>query len=106
MKKILISFALVALALTAAAQEDPIVMRINGVPVPRSEFEYNYNKNNSEGVIDKKSVEEYADLFVNYKLKVQAALDPLKLSERVPSVSRPADTSAPRARRCKGERGS
>ena len=64
MKKILISFALVALALTTAAQEDPIVMRINGVPVPRSEFEYNYNKNNSEGVIDKKSVEEYADLFV------------------------------------------
>ena len=64
-----------ALALTAAAQDDPIVMRINGVPVTRSEFEYNYNKNNSAGVIDKKSVEEYADLFVNYKLKVQAALD-------------------------------
>lgn len=41
----------------------------------RSEFEYSYNKNNSEGVIDKKSVEEYVDLFVNYKLKVQAALD-------------------------------
>ena len=61
--------------MTAAAQEDPIVMRINGVPVTRSEFEYNYNKNNSEGVIDKKNVEEYADLFVNYKLKVQAALD-------------------------------
>ena len=75
MNKILISFAMAAVALTAAAQEDPIVMRINGVPVPRSEFEYNYNKNNSEGVIDKKSVEEYADLFVNYKLKVQAALD-------------------------------
>ena len=75
MNKILISFAMAALALTAAAQEDPIVMRINGIPVPRSEFEYNYNKNNSEGVIDKKSVEEYADLFVNYKLKVQAALD-------------------------------
>ncbi|MBQ6191511.1 MAG: peptidylprolyl isomerase [Bacteroidaceae bacterium] len=75
MKKILVSFALAALAMTAAAQEDPIVMRINGVPVTRSEFEYNYNKNNSEGVIDKKNVEEYADLFVNYKLKVQAALD-------------------------------
>ena len=75
MKKILISFALAALAMTTAAQEDPIVMRINGVPVARSEFEYNYNKNNSEGVIDKKNVEEYAELFVNYKLKVQAALD-------------------------------
>ena len=75
MKKIFLSIALAAIAMTAAAQEDPIVMRINGVPVTRSEFEYNYNKNNSEGVIDKKNVEEYADLFVNYKLKVQAALD-------------------------------
>lgn len=75
MKRIFISFALAALAMTAAAQDDPIVMRINGVPVTRSEFEYNYNKNNSEGVIDKKNVEEYAELFVNYKLKVQAALD-------------------------------
>lgn len=75
MKKIFISFALAALAMTATAQDDPIVMRINGVPVTRSEFEYNYNKNNSEGVIDKKNVEEYAELFVNYKLKVQAALD-------------------------------
>ena len=75
MKKIFISFALAAVALTAAAQEDPIVMRINGQPVTRSEFEYNYNKNNSEGVIDKKDVKEYVELFVNYKLKVQAALD-------------------------------
>ena len=50
-------------------------MRINGKPVPRSEFEYNYNKNNTDGVIDKKSVEEYADLFINYKLKVEAAID-------------------------------
>ena len=73
MKKIFLSFALAVIALTAAAQDDPIVMRINGVPVTRSEFEYNYNKNNSEGVIDKKNIEEYAELFVNYKLKVQAA---------------------------------
>ena len=50
-------------------------MKINGTPVLRSEFEYSYNKNNSEGVIDKKTVEDYVDLFVNYKLKVVAALD-------------------------------
>ena len=73
MKKIFAGIALAVVALTAAAQEDPIVMRIGGVPVTRSEFEYNYNKNNSEGVIDKKNVEEYAELFVNYKLKVAAA---------------------------------
>ncbi|MBQ7422758.1 MAG: peptidylprolyl isomerase [Prevotella sp.] len=57
------------------AQNDPTIMTINGQPVGRSEFEYSYNKNNAEGVIDKKSVDEYVDLFINYKLKVQAALD-------------------------------
>jgi peptidyl-prolyl cis-trans isomerase SurA len=55
--------------------DDPIIMIVNGQPVPRSEFEYSFNKNNSEGVIDKKSVEEYVDLFIDYKLKVFAALD-------------------------------
>jgi len=59
----------------AVAQDDPVVMTVNGKDVLRSEFEYSYNKNNSEGVIDKKTVEEYVDLFVNYKLKVAAALD-------------------------------
>ncbi len=59
--------------LSFAQEEDPIVMRINGQPVPRSEFEYNYNKNNNDNVVDKKSVSEYVDLFVNYKLKVIAA---------------------------------
>ena len=56
-------------------QDDPVIMTVNGEPVLRSEFEYSYNKNNSEGVIDKKNVGEYVDLFVNYKLKVCAALD-------------------------------
>lgn len=54
---------------------DPVIITINGKDVPRSEFEYSFNKNNSEGVIDKKSIEEYVELFINYKLKVQAAID-------------------------------
>ena len=62
-------------ALIAQPKSDPVIMTVAGVDVPRSEFEYSYNKNNTEGVIDKKSVEEYVDLFINYKLKVQAALD-------------------------------
>ncbi|EFL45907.1 hypothetical protein HMPREF9296_2353 [Prevotella disiens FB035-09AN] len=37
-----------------AQQVDPVIMTVNGQPVSRSEFEYSYNKNNSEGVIDKK----------------------------------------------------
>jgi peptidyl-prolyl cis-trans isomerase SurA len=58
-----------------APTDDPVIMTVNGEPVLRSEFEYSYNKNNSEGVIDKKTVEEYVELFINYKLKVAAALD-------------------------------
>lgn len=66
--------ALLVAATTASAQTaDPTIMTINGKAVPRSEFEYSYNKNNSETVVDKKSVDEYIDLFVNYKLKVMAA---------------------------------
>ena len=75
MKRILFLIISFGLVFSAFAQDDPIVMHVNGQPVPRSEFEYNYNKNNSEGVLDKKNVEEYAQLFVNYKLKVLAALD-------------------------------
>ena len=64
-----------SMAASAQKADDPVVMTVAGVDVPRSEFEYSYNKNNTDGVIDKKTVEEYVDLFVNYKLKVQAALD-------------------------------
>ena len=58
-----------------AAHDDPTVMTINGKDVARSEFEYSFNKNNQEGTIDKVSLQEYVDLFINYKLKVEAALD-------------------------------
>ena len=72
----LLSIALYFSSVALQAQNaDPIVMRINGKDVTRSEFEYNFNKNNTDGVIDKKNVDEYVELFVNYKLKVEAALD-------------------------------
>ncbi len=77
MKKIacLLSLILYFLSTPVFAQDDVIVMRINGKDVYRSEFEYNYNKNNTDGVIDKKTIAEYTDLFINYKLKVEEALD-------------------------------
>ena len=66
--------AMLIVASSAGAQTaDPVVMTLNGNPVLRSEFEYSYNKNNSETVVDKKSVADYVPLFVNYKLKVLAA---------------------------------
>jgi len=75
MRKVVLFLALISSIMAFGQASDPVIMTINGVPVPRSEFEYSYNKNNGADVIDKKSVDEYVDLFINYKLKVAAALD-------------------------------
>lgn len=76
MNRILLSACLSACALVAQAQQaDPIVMRVGSHNVTRSEFEYNFNKNNSEDVVDSKALEEYVPMFIDYRLKVQAALD-------------------------------
>ena len=66
MKKLLISLiALVQCVVVFPQQKsDPVIMTINGQPVLRSEFEYSFNKNNDDDVIDKKTVSEYADLFI------------------------------------------
>lgn len=74
MKKITFLVASLMMGLSAVAQTgDPVVMKINGKNITRSEFEYSFNKNNSDGVLDKKTVEEYVPLFVDFKLKVAEA---------------------------------
>lgn len=68
--------ALFALALSATAQtaSDPVLMTINGKTVTKAEFEYSFHKNgNVDGAVEKKTVEEYLPMFINYKLKVAAA---------------------------------
>jgi peptidyl-prolyl cis-trans isomerase SurA len=75
MKKILLlalCIANCALCININAQ-DEVLMTINGEPVTKAEFEYIYNKNNSDNAIDKKTLDEYVDLFVNFKLKVAEA---------------------------------
>ena len=61
-----------ALCINLKAQ-DEVLMTINGEPITKSEFEYIYNKNNSDNAIDKKTLDEYVELFVNFKLKVAEA---------------------------------
>lgn len=74
MKKIMTLVGALMMSIAAMAQaNDPIVMKVNGKNITRSEFEYSFNKNNSDGVIDKKTVEEYVPLFVDFKLKVAEA---------------------------------
>ena len=73
MKILLLSFALSVLSMYAMGQQDPVLMRINNKEITRSEFEYSYNKNSIFKGTDSKSLHEYVDLFVNFKLKVAAA---------------------------------
>lgn len=75
MRTSLISILCAFATLARAQTSDPVVMTVNGQNVTRSEFEYSYNKNNGDDVIEKTTVEQYVPLFVNYKLKVAAALD-------------------------------
>lgn len=59
--------------LWAWQETDPVLMRITGKEVRRSEFEYVYNKNRSLPGVEKKTLKEYVKLFVDFKLKVAAA---------------------------------
>jgi peptidyl-prolyl cis-trans isomerase SurA len=52
---------------------DPVLMTVDGVGVPRSEFEAIYKKNNKDAAVTKEALDEYLELFTNYKLKVRAA---------------------------------
>ncbi len=75
MKKILIGFsALSFISITALAQNDPTILVIDGKNISKAEFENVYKKNNGKEVVtDKKSLNEYMDLFINFKLKVKEA---------------------------------
>ena len=72
MKIKLLSCALVGAAFLAAAAQDPVLMKINGKEVKLSEFEYLFHKNNQQQ-LQKESLQQYVDRFVNYKLKVADA---------------------------------
>lgn len=61
--------ALIALALTA---KDPVIMTVNGVDVPKSEFEYLYGKN-SQQQLAQQPLDEYVEMFKLYKMKVEDA---------------------------------
>jgi peptidyl-prolyl cis-trans isomerase SurA len=75
MRRILSCTVAVLLGMPLLAQVDPVVMTVNGYDVTQSEFEYFFEKNNIETKVTKKTVRQYADLYLNFKLKVQAALD-------------------------------
>ena len=72
MKKHIFSFLTLALfsILSLSGQDDEVILTIGDHDITRGEFERIYKKNNSSAVYDNKSVEDYLQLFINFKLKV------------------------------------
>ncbi|NOZ48071.1 MAG: hypothetical protein GXO79_15035 [Chlorobi bacterium] len=83
-KYFLITLISLLLAPGFKAQENnnEVLITIDSTKITKSEFMRIYQKNNSDSVIDQKSLEEYLNLFINFKLKVLEAerlgLDTLK----------------------------
>lgn len=70
-KTVAAGLGICAMAIAFAAK-DPVIMTVNGVDVPKSEFEYLYNKN-SQQQINPQTLDEYVEMFKLYKMKVADA---------------------------------
>lgn len=74
MKKQILAAGIICATLCAIAAKpkDPVLMKVGNDDVRLSEFEYLYNKNNTQQA-QPQTIDEYVDMFVNFKLKVAAA---------------------------------
>lgn len=73
MKHIAITFCLLISALLSAQSNDPVLLTIDDNPVTKTEFETIFKKNNRDTLITKEDLDEYLELFINFKLKVTEA---------------------------------
>jgi len=76
-KHILLICLSVFLALQCQTQNDgsAVVMTLENEKITLADFDYIFRKNNTETTTSKEDLDEYIELFVNYKLKVKAAKD-------------------------------
>ncbi|MCO6479863.1 MAG: peptidylprolyl isomerase [Phaeodactylibacter sp.] len=59
-----------------AQKDDPVLFTVEDTPVRQSEFVYIYTKTNGKNAdFSRPSLEEYLDLYIKFKLKVQKARD-------------------------------
>lgn len=79
MKKLLIAIITLLFIATSSeiiAQNDPVILTVAGENITKSEFLNVYQKNNINGeALDQKSLKEYMDLYINFRLKVKEAED-------------------------------
>ena len=72
----ILTILLLGILSSVTAQQDPVLFSVQNKPVHVSEFDYIYQKTNGKKAdYSKKSLEEYLDLYIKFKLKVQRARD-------------------------------
>lgn len=71
----LMVLALSLSSLVGATDNDPVVMTVAGKDVGLSEFQYFIQRNEYADAKHELSVSDYAKMYVDYKMKVQAAVD-------------------------------
>ena len=72
---ILALFAGLNLNAQPGGEDANVVLEINGKPILREEFVSIYSKNNANPDFSKEAMDEYVELFINYKLKVEEAIE-------------------------------
>lgn len=77
MKKCILVLSIISTTLTYAADKDPVILKIGSKPITVSEFKYVYNKNstNNAEAYTEKSLRDYMDLYIKFRLKVAEAED-------------------------------
>lgn len=76
--------------LIAQGGQDPVLFTVEGKPVNVSEFDYIYSKNSGKNTdYSEASLQEYLDLYVKFKLKVQRAKE-LQL-DTIPTLMKELD---------------
>ncbi len=81
MKRNLLSFIIVLFVIqlsqrVLAQGADPVLLSVAGENISKSEFERVYKKNNTKDLaFDRKSIDDYLQLYINYKLKVKEAME-------------------------------
>ncbi len=66
-------FAAFALQTYGQVGQDPVLLKIDEKTISKGEFESIYKKNNRDSAITNADLDEYMDLFINFKLKVMEA---------------------------------
>ncbi len=87
---LIITLIILTSSLVADAQNDPVLFSVGNTKVYESEFKYIYEKTNGQKAdYSKGSVNEYLDLYIKFKLKVEKAKE-MKI-DTIPSLQQELD---------------